>query len=186
MFEATAVLPEAADTPQPVIVKFLKGISYPEKFHRRCFENNIAPPLLAHVSTELYTMVVMGKVEGTTLHSFLDEKKRRSDAAGIEKAKAVVASLENALSFFNHQTFVHGDFRDTNIVVTEDGSVRIIDLDWACKESEGRCYPLELNHHIAWPSRKGKEMKMIHDQYFLAGHKSRLGRMIRAAEDSQA
>ena len=181
MFEATAILPEAADTPQPVIVKFLKGISYPETFHRRCFENNIAPPLLAHVSTELYTMVVMGKVEGTMLHSFLNDKTAR-----IEKAKAVVASLENALSFFNRQGFVHGDFRDTNIVVTEDGSVRIIDLDWACKESEGRCYPLELNHNIAWPSQKGEEMKMIHDQYFLAGHKSRLGRMIRAAEDSQA
>jgi len=51
------------------------------------------------------------------------------------KIREVVTQLHN-------QNMVHGDLRDTNIVVANDGSFMLIDFDWSGIEGQVRYPPL--------------------------------------------
>eukprot|EP00118_Oscarella_pearsei_P015476 m.139991 g.139991 ORF g.139991 m.139991 type:complete len:363 (+) comp38290_c0_seq27:747-1835(+) len=172
VFEATAVFKDRSDDPVSVVIKVLKR-PYPLTFHSICAAKGYAPKILAFEEGACYTMLVMEKVEGITLDEFL-----KSNPAS-ERAKEVADALEKALSFFHRHNYVHGDFRGPNIVISDDGSVKILDLDWSCVENVDAKYLILLNNHLRWPCKKDEQKLKVHDLYFLAGHKARLGKIIR-------
>jgi RIO-like serine/threonine protein kinase len=58
--------------------------------------------------------------------------------------------VENVVRALHQEGFVHGDIRDTNILVdpetlgSDDVAIHIVDLDWAGQIGEAR-YPLGIN-----------------------------------------
>ena len=54
--------------------------------------------------------------------------------------------LEKAIHFLHSGGFVHGDVRDTNLLVKVDGGLGVlfVDFDWAGKAGEAR-YPMNVN-----------------------------------------
>ena len=156
-----------------VVVKFVNG-AYPFAFHAEVSKAGYAPEILAKQITPLYTMIVMRRVEGITLAEFVAK-----NSADCDTINNVLTGLENALQYFHSRSFLHGDFRDANIMVTSEGKVKIVDFDWASKESPTNVYDFALNNRLRWPCMKDDRKKMMHDLYFLAGHKMLLGKMKR-------
>ena len=52
--------------------------------------------------------------------------------------------LEDVVAKFHAAGFVHGDLRDANIIVGEDGRVRLIDFDWGGKDEQVK-YPAHIS-----------------------------------------
>lgn len=44
---------------------------------------------------------------------------------------------------------MHGDVRDTNIMLSPDGEIMLVDFDWAGKAGEIR-YPMNVNREDIW------------------------------------
>jgi len=62
-----------------------------------------------------------------------DSLKRRllaRDAKGmpVNEAVSIVRSIANGLAFAHHNGIVHGDLKPGNVIITDDGSVKIIDF----------------------------------------------------------
>ena len=78
------------------------------------------------------------------------------------------ANMHNkVLSILQKHKYCHGDLRPCNIFVRSDGTVSILDFDWA-----GICgtatYPLFFNHcDITWPDgvEDGALITSEHDKY---------------------
>jgi hypothetical protein len=45
---------------------------------------------------------------------------------------------------------VFGDLRPPNVMITKDGKVKLIDLNWAGEEGQAK-YPSLISSEIAWP-----------------------------------
>jgi serine/threonine protein kinase len=80
---------------------------------------------------------------------------------------SVFDDIRAKLKKFHEAGFVHGDIRDTNIMVSKSNArkFKIIDFDWAGKRGEAR-YPAGVNYvDIERPleARDGKEILADHD-----------------------
>ena len=63
---------------------------------------------------------------------------------------------------------MHGDLRRPNILAFTDGSIRVLDFDWA--DSEGSAYyPTDINPQCQWHEdvKPGGKIKIIHDMWML-------------------
>ena len=63
---------------------------------------------------------------------------------------------------------MHGDLRHPNILAFTDGSIRVLDFDWA--DSEGSAYyPTDINPQCQWHEdvKHGGKIKIIHDMWML-------------------
>ena len=62
--------------------------------------------------------------------------------------------------------FVHGDLRPPNILTLEDGTVRILDFDWAGHAGVVK-YPDDLNTSVKWHEdvKCRGFIQMEHDNY---------------------
>ena len=97
-------------------------------------------------------MVVMDDVSENyeSLFNFLKSNTQNQSAEEhMNKVRACLAE-------FHQAGFVHGDFRDTNVMVRtlnrgglKDGSFRIVDFD-SCGRIEKARYPFILNTHDTW------------------------------------
>lgn len=76
---------------------------------------------------------------------------------------------EDILEVVHNAGFCHGDFRENNILVSQNGTVNVIDFDWAGK-STSTFYPCFMNHAtLKWHESAQENMPLDpqHDLYWL-------------------
>lgn len=140
-----------------LVVKFTTR--YSEAAHRHCAEHGIAPRLYAVEKLKAgWIMVVMEYLN-------FDEY----DYPGSKTPEAEL-SVTRALETLHNGGYVHGDFRNVNVLIkklaNDQFDVKILDFDWSGKEGDAR-YPIDINfHNIYRPPtvQLGGEIKQRHDQ----------------------
>ena len=148
-----------------VIVKFTER--YGEKVHKFCSDKRIAPALHGVKKVGPFQMVVMEKCDKKFVRF-----KEAQKAFRLEKKKAY-DSVKAALDTLykgpgDGVNYVHGDFRDVNVLMNDKYEVRIVDFDWAGRDSEVT-YPVPLNYEIDWhdSAEMGHPILHEHDEFFL-------------------
>ena len=90
-------------------------------------------------------------------------------------AEVVISNLERAVNVLHESGHIHGDFRPSNILISKEGEIRIVDFDWSTKMFDERNYPERLNSNIIWPAKPGGILRESHDDwYFYASIKSQI------------
>ncbi|KAI0086843.1 hypothetical protein BDY19DRAFT_995585 [Irpex rosettiformis] len=82
---------------------------------------------------------------------------------------AAIKSLRNTVHLLHNANLVHGDVRDPNVLVTQDGAM-LIDFDWCGEEGRAR-YPYDISlDGISWHKGvvPGGEIKKEHDMFMLS------------------
>ncbi|KAI6006359.1 hypothetical protein EDC04DRAFT_2583109 [Pisolithus marmoratus] len=133
------------DTQKRICIKFAQ--SYSKEAHECCVTLNCAPVLLGFNSIPGgWTIVVM---EALTDHTSLFELSQPGSRTPLTLSvfEALYKEIWRCLKSFHDNGFVHGDIRDTNIMVSRDRkSVKFIDFDWAGKmDDENTRYPCSVN-----------------------------------------
>ena len=84
----------------------------------------------------------------------------------------VLQQLEDGLNRLHGNNLVHGDLRRPNILIDEEGRVRLIDFEWSGEAGVVR-YPVLLNPEISWPEgvEPGLRIQPQHDRDSLALYK---------------
>ena len=117
-----------------ICIKFAR--SYSKEAHIKCAAMGIAPVLrgfdLVPGGWYMVTMDVVG------------EGYRCFDTASC--GATLYEEMREKLAAFHQAGFVHGDVRDTNVMVRRDGKPEfmLVDFDWAGKIGEVR-YPMNVN-----------------------------------------
>lgn len=119
------------DGSSDLCVKFVR--QYSKEVHEYCASINAAPKLLGFESMPGgWYMVVMTFIEG---YDMLYESE---SLIPTDKIRAVIDQL--------HQSgYVHGDIRDTNVMVSSNGHVILLDFDWAGESGKVR-YPMNTHY----------------------------------------
>ena len=152
---ADAAVSSVAVKQVEVFIKFVDR--YGEEAHQLLSDAGLAPKLhwCGPVSGHVSTMVVMDKIEGETLQSFLDK--------GFPVTDNDLQRVDVALGMLHNNQLVHGDIRPPNVMLcpsSEPGTAHVaylIDFDWAGKEGVVK-YPGNLNPRILWPPRLGTQI----------------------------
>lgn len=141
-------------------VKFTQR--YSKEAHETLAELGHAPQLQGFTSLPAgWTMVVM---------DFLPYEQLFQWPSSIERQN-LVESVRNIVQKLHDKGFVHGDIRDSNVLVkpktsaSDPDSVYLIDFDWAGKDQEVR-YPARINTtSVRRPSgvRDGELITKAHD-----------------------
>jgi len=93
--------------------------------------------------------------------------RNTTSSANFPSSAKLRPKVEEIIQHLHGNRLVHGDVRDTNLLVRTDGEVgcMLVDFDWAGKEGEAR-YPINVNHTgIKQPDRAEDEqlIKKKHD-----------------------
>ena len=83
----------------------------------------------------------------------------------METPEKVLEEVSDVLKSLRENGLVFGDLRSTNILVTDQHHVQLLDFDWCGKVGEGR-YPEDINLvDIEWPNGvvPGGLMQFEHD-----------------------
>ncbi len=122
-----------------VAVKILRGdLAEDEKFVRRFQREAIAASSLNHPNiVELYDVgedngkyyIVMEYVEGKTLKSLI--KKR--GALTLPEVQDIMLQLTSAIAHAHQSYIVHRDIKPQNVIIQEDGRVKIMDFGIASR-----------------------------------------------------
>ena len=142
-----------------VIIKFAER--YSVTVHEFLAENSYAPTIFYHCRISRFTAVVMQQVVGPTIKEYLANHPH-----ALNRLESQCTKIYNIL---NKKSYVHGDLRYPNILIDNDGNVKIIDFDWAGYEGQAR-YPYFLNkYECKWPDgvSDGQLILTAHDKYFL-------------------
>ena len=139
-----------------LIVKFVE--SYGEDVHRKLSDAAMAPRLHAIETAHTFRMVVMD----------FENNARIWDPVLDSKDSEKTVQLQSILTKLKEGNFVHGDLRPNNLLVCSDGTVKLIDFDWAGQDGSAR-YPVELNPEVGFPcdASVGGMISMQHDEYML-------------------
>ena len=124
---------------QRVAVKFVRR--YSKELHEHCASRDLAPALLGFEKlVGGWFMVVMEHMDGYETLATLKDR-----ASIPTQLRQMVTDL---VTSFHDEKFVHGDIRDSNLLVRMDGEleIKLIDFDWGGKDGEVR-YPVLINHH---------------------------------------
>ncbi|KAF8415149.1 hypothetical protein L210DRAFT_3657885 [Boletus edulis BED1] len=151
------------DTDQ-ICIKFSRR--YSKEAHLHCAESGFAPKLRGF--EELpggWYMAVMDRLLGYDQLADLPETERLP--------KSVFDTFGKQLKTLHTRHLVHGDIRDTNIMVKNDDrtTLMLIDFEWAGEEDVVR-YPPYVNYtNISRPkdARDGLPIKAVHDLAMLEG-----------------
>ena len=151
-----------------VIVKFTDE-RYGKEVHKFCSDKRIAPTLHGVKKVGPFQMVVMEKCD----EKFKTFKKAQEDFTFEKEEEEAYKSVKAALDTLykgpgDGVNYVHGDFRNVNVLMNDKYEVRIVDFDWAGRDSEVT-YPVPLNHNINWPdlAKMGHPILHEHDEFFL-------------------
>jgi len=121
-----------------VAVKFVQR--YSKELHEYCASRELAPALLGFEKLAGgWFMVVMEHMDDYETLATLKDR-----ASIPTQLRQMVTDL---VTSFHAQKFVHGDIRDSNLLVRSDGKLgmKLIDFDWGGKEGEV-CYPVLINN----------------------------------------
>lgn len=144
------------DDSTPICIKFVTR--YSEEGHNFLANHQLAPHLYAaeRLPGGLY-MVVMKDVSQRFI-SLFDFKLSHGSKLSDDTCDGFSNKVENCLKQFHQAGFVHGDIRDTNIMVTKppeneddieqsfkDTTFLLVDFDYCGREEEEVRYPLTLN-----------------------------------------
>lgn len=158
IFQAT-MESDSSRLSRDVVVKFTKR--YSKKCHRACYALGISPELFAckRIAGGWYIVVMELLKDHNTLFSLALEKKLSPSAGKV---------IEDTVKIMHTSGFVHGDLRSPNIMVGPDGSIKIIDFDWAGEWGKA-VYPSFLNPKVCWHEEVGAGVKIQpeHDLYLL-------------------
>ena len=122
---------KASDVELRVAVKFTH--SYCKAAHHLLANRSLAPPLY-----------YCEKVESTGMHVVVMGLAKGISTERPNKHPTFIENLREAVQILHDADFVHGDLREPNVLVTEDGHIDIIDFDWCGKDGEVR-YPCSIN-----------------------------------------
>ncbi|KAF9232355.1 hypothetical protein BU15DRAFT_90679 [Melanogaster broomeanus] len=145
-----------------ICIKFTRR--YSKEAHLHCAKLGFAPKLRGfEVLPGGWYMVVMDKLVGYDLLADLPDSDRLS---GL-----VFETIREQLKTLHACQLVHGDVRDTNVLVKKDDRAKfmIIDFDWAGKIGDVR-YPPYVNYMDVWRpegARDGKLVEVAHDDEML-------------------
>uniref|UniRef100_A0A0W0F4X8 Protein kinase domain-containing protein n=1 Tax=Moniliophthora roreri TaxID=221103 RepID=A0A0W0F4X8_MONRR len=118
--ELSASVVPGLDVGVPVVIKFVRG--HGEQIHRFLCNHDYAPPLYSYDRFELaggygdLKLVVMGLVDGVKLD-------------GVSPSQQT--QLVDIVRSLQINGMVHGDLRADNIMVDNDGRIRVLDFDTA-------------------------------------------------------
>jgi serine/threonine protein kinase len=119
-----------------ICVKFVR--KYSVEAHLICSSRGVAPTLrgFERIPGGWY-MVVMDFIDDDLYHDLSDS----SDKASFEQ------EIRESVTHLHQAGFVHGDIRDTNIMVKRSGSpgIMLLDFDWAGEIGRVR-YPMNVNN----------------------------------------
>ncbi|XP_065840364.1 uncharacterized protein [Oscarella lobularis] len=162
----------SSHTDREFAIKFVFGHDgqYGGDVHKSMASANLAPQYLHEGSIHFgrpTRYVVMEMVEWSTLNDWLNCDDRIP-------AGNVISNLQRALNILHANKHVHGDFRPSNILVSEEGEIRMIDFDWSSSSATKRHYPKHLNGKIVWPASPGDKLAEVHDWFFCASIKAQI------------
>ncbi|KAG8984784.1 hypothetical protein FRB94_005606 [Tulasnella sp. JGI-2019a] len=148
-------------------VKFMRNYSRP--LHELCAKRGYALALLGY--DELpggWVMVVMEHVDHRVFSPLCNLSRWHRREIGGSLRAAVAAILDGIHS----AGYVHRDFRDTNLLVSQDGedlALNLLDFDWGGKVGEAR-YPMLVNNvSVTRPegATEGKLITKAHDLFMM-------------------
>ncbi|KAF8833879.1 hypothetical protein BDN67DRAFT_916066, partial [Paxillus ammoniavirescens] len=147
------------DTEVAICIKFVRR--YSREAHSLCASLGFAPKLRGFEQVPGgWFLVVMDKLVGYKLLADL------CDSPDSHPPESVFEAISDQLKHLHLGGFVHGDIRDTNIMLKEDDQKQfmIIDFDWAGKTGEVR-YPPYVNGTDIWRPEGAHDGELIQ-----AGH----------------
>lgn len=167
----------ADGTSVEVVIKF--SPTYNQGAHKFLAKKEHAPALhkCRRVLGGMY-MIVMDRVKGEQWSALQPEKV----------SKSTIAELEGIVTDFHREGYVHGDLQECNVMVDDEGKVKVIDFDWAAKEGKGR-YPRDINMENVvageWHLgvKKHGDITKEHDEFALKALKSSKQIPVPAADD---
>jgi serine/threonine protein kinase len=135
------------DGSSDLCVKFVH--QYSKEVHEYCASIDAAPKLLGFEDMPGgWYMVVMTFIEG---YDMLHESE---SLIPTDKIRAVIHQL-------HQRGYVHGDIRDTNVMVSSNGHVILLDFDWA---GEGGKVQYPMNTHYGndlWRPEEARDGMLI-------------------------
>ncbi|KAI9462714.1 hypothetical protein HD554DRAFT_2195842 [Boletus coccyginus] len=140
-----------------VCIKFVRH--YSKDAHEACASLGCAPKLHAFETLPGgWFMVVMDKLapeEYTTLWE-------------VTPTKQSFDSIKNYLVQLHQKGYVHGDVRDTNIMVSKrDGTCMLVDFDWAGKIGDVQ-YPVNVSRDGIWRPSGAVDWQLILAEHDMA------------------
>ncbi|RDX42866.1 hypothetical protein OH76DRAFT_1410738 [Lentinus brumalis] len=130
-----------SDPPRKIVVKFVER--YGEAAHRLLAERNMAPALLYYGDIFPEDPIASrgcGSLRMVVMEYFEGRPATYNDLAALKAA-------EQAIKVLHNEHIVHGDVRFPNILVGPDGTMKLIDFDWAGEEGTVR-YPIRVDTHV--------------------------------------
>lgn len=148
-----------------VFIKFVRR--YSKEAHDKCSELGFAPRLKAFSRVHAgWYMVVMDYV-AEEYEELYDALPRLS----IEERRDITQELARNVRSFHKAGFVHGDIRNTNVMVKKSGGkgVYLVDFDWAGKHPNAK-YPMHINREtVIRPdgAADGEVITQEHDMFMI-------------------
>lgn len=143
-----------------VALKFLKGDFGDDKWAKRQFINEAQavarlehPNICAvHNIEEIdeHNFIVMQFVEGLTLAEFISE---RAEDLSLEKILSIAQQIVRAVTAAHSHGVIHRDIKPGNIMITSEGSVKVLDFGLAkiVEQQQKTGLAEEHNKHISQP-----------------------------------
>ena len=134
-------------------------------------------------------VVIEEYIQGTTLEELLENKKDfRGKALGFEEIKRILLELCDGLIFLHsaNPPIIHRDIKASNVIVSDDGVVKLIDYDAAKQFAKGKKKDTVLigTQGIAAPEQYGFAQSDERTDIFALG--KLMERMISGIEHSEA
>ena len=148
----------ADDTDTDICVKFVP--QYSERAHEKCASRGFAPALRGFQRLPGGWYMVVMDFLGPAYQDLHDSTVKASYSE----------ELHNKIVYLHQAGFMHGDLRDTNIMVRRDGKpgIMLLDFDWAGVLGEVR-YPMNVNTEtVRQPAGAFEIIKAEHDIVMLA------------------
>ena len=133
-----------------ILVKFAR--QYSPELHEICAQAGHAPALLAY-------QCLPGGWHGVAMDFEVDAVPITDHGHISEHLERWKTDLWKLVHHFHSQGFVHGDLRDANILIGNDGTVKLVDFDWG-GEVDQVSYPTPMLNRELLDGRVSEDLKI--------------------------